>query len=168
MKSTLESIKWNNLEESLTDKLNAYLNEVIDEVNLLITPEYPIHYPVAIELGISVEILDRTTDELPVVAYGIYERVPLDDGEQQFANVSYPFIVEAYISHDDKTILKKLSVKWGVALTEFFQRYGNLLLPGFTTTVFPHTDATYVLKKRDGYRCLITVAGKINGYEGEE
>ena len=164
--NTLATIKWNDLEESLTDKLRNHLNGVIDEVNLAYTPQYPIHYPEAIELGISVEILDRTPEELPVVAFGIYERVPLTDGEQQFADVSYPYIVEAYISHEDKTILKQLSVKWGLVFTEFFQRYGNRLLPGFTTTIFPHVDATYVLRKRDGYRCLITAAGKINGYEG--
>jgi hypothetical protein len=163
---SLQTNNWLNLVVALNQKLVDELPGIIDEVNAIYTDD-TLPYPADIERGISVEILQRKLEELPVVASFIYERIPVQDGENGWSKLMYPVVLEAYIGGEDKDVLNIQAVKWGIALCEFIERHvaQKMLLPGYFSYNTPKTDATYVLKKRDGYRQLISVVAQIKGPE---
>jgi len=147
---------------AMQDSLQATIPDLIDEINPLIRPNITLTQPPGdVEFGIRTDMLDKEPSELPVVACGIYSRVPEDEGEQEFSIVMVDYIINIYIADIDVNNIFIRSHKWAILLDLWVERYGSTLLPGYLTAEAPDIDISYVLElPREGtFRQLITASG---------
>lgn len=171
----LPTNNWLELALALQAKLQAELPALVAEVNAEHSPGVVITMPPSaeVEYGISLEMLELKIAELPVVAVGVYERRPVQDLEQSIggvlssgsAEIDYPFVIEAYLGYASRPTINKQAIKWAVLFDAFIRRHGSSIYGGYQVSEMSTSDTTLVLKKRDGYRQLVSVTGRFRTAE---
>lgn len=150
--------------ESLSQNLPA----LVMEINNTVQPSYPISLPPdGVELGVAPDLIDTAIESLPNVQCGIYSRLVVDEGEQDFAEYSFPYVVNIYLSALNKHDLFILSMKWAYVMDAFVERYAQTVHPSFNCDEAPDIDITYALPARNkkSVAALVSTIGVYTSFE---
>jgi len=168
---TMNAVK---LALALERSLKANIPALVDEINAFVdadAPElqdYPLIYPVTIELGITNRLIKKGADELPAIACGVYSREPDEEYEQgNISTVLYPYMIEVYIADANDKACYIRSLKWHAVLDAFVERYCQNLVYGFLTAESATTDITFALEKssEEIFKQVIAAVGVWKGPE---
>lgn len=161
-----------NFQESLEQNLPA----LVDEINAMqVGSAYPIVMPPPdiegnrVSLDIDPNLINGNFQDFPRIQVGIFSRDPLKPMEQKVELLSFPYVIEIYVAGLTKKAVFVESVKWGLVLDQFFERFGNTVHPSFRTAYYTKVSLTFSLPKGRGasvfYTKLISADGEFAAYE---
>ena len=153
--------------------LEQELPALVDEVNLMAVNHPKTGVPIATApqlkeyiLGIQTSMLKREIEELPVLGVGVFIRTVEHEGEQNWAEVLYPFTIDIYMGGSNATNLTVAAMKWAMIIDQFIERFGNSIMDGYRTNEAADLEVSYTLEKRgDEFAQLVTVTGVFESAE---
>lgn len=168
---------WLELALNFQESLETNLPALVDEINAMeVGSAYPIVMPAPdvegnrVSLDIDPNLINGNFEDFPRIQVGVFSRDVVKPLQQNADLLSFPYVIEIYVAGATKKAVFVQSVKWGLVLDQYFERYGNLVYPTrFRTAYSTNVSLTFSLPKGRGtsvyYTKLISADGEFAAYE---